>query len=56
LVKKQLAFRATTSQKLSDTLDEMKADSKLLKESPRILAVSDGITLIAYDPKEDESC
>lgn len=55
LVKKQLAYRAATSQKLSDTLEEMKADSKLLKQSPRILAVSDGITVLAYDPKEDES-
>ena len=55
LVKKQLAYRAATSQKLSDTLEEMKADSKLLKQSPRILAVSDGTTLLAYDPKEDET-
>lgn len=55
LVKKQLAYRAATSQKLSDTLEEMKADSKLLKQSPRILAVSDGITVLAYDPKENET-
>lgn len=55
LVKKQLAYRAATSQKLSDTLEEMKADSKLLKQSPRILAVSDGTTLLAYNPKEDET-
>ena len=55
LVKKQLAYRAATSQKLSDTLEEMKADSKLLKQSPRILAVSDGTTLLAYDPKENET-
>lgn len=55
LVKKQLAYRAANSQELSDTLEEMKADSKLLKQSPRILAVSNGITLLAYDPKEDET-
>lgn len=55
LVKKQLAYRAATSQKLSDTLEEMKTDSKLLKQSPRILAVSDGTTLLAYDPKENET-
>ncbi|WP_446785451.1 class I SAM-dependent DNA methyltransferase [Macellibacteroides fermentans] len=55
LVKKQLAYRAATSQKLSDTLEEMKADSKLLKQSPRMLAVSDGTTLLAYDPKENET-
>lgn len=47
LVKKQLANRAVSSQKLTDTLEEMKADSKLLKQSSRILAVSDGTTLIA---------
>ncbi|MDD4403421.1 MAG: N-6 DNA methylase [Parabacteroides sp.] len=55
LVKKQLAFRSADRRQLPEILEEMKADAKIAKASPRILAVSDGEVVMAYDPKEDES-
>lgn len=55
LVKKQLAFRSADRRQLAEILEEMKADAKIAKASPRILAVSDGEVVMAYDPKEDES-
>lgn len=55
LVKKQLAFRSAGRRQLAEILEEMKADAKIAKASPRILAVSDGEVVMAYDPKEDES-
>ncbi|MFA6728898.1 MAG: DNA methyltransferase [Prevotella sp.] len=55
LVKKQLAFRSADRLQLPEILEEMKADAKIAKASPRILAVSDGEVVMAYDPKEDES-
>lgn len=55
LVKKKLAFKIASTELLLSTLEEMKADEKIKKATPRILAVSDGESLLAYDPKENES-
>lgn len=55
LVKKKLAYRSVSTEELSLALEEMKADVKIAKATPRIIAVSDGESIMAYDPKEEES-
>ena len=55
LVKKKIAYKVASTKQLLSTLDEMKADEKIKKATPRILAVSDGESILAYDPKENES-
>ncbi|WP_321426283.1 DNA methyltransferase [uncultured Bacteroides sp.] len=55
LVKKKLAYRAAPTEQLTSVLEEMKADTKIAKASPCIIAVSDGNLMLAYDPREKES-
>lgn len=55
LIKKKLAYKIASTIELLSTLEEMKADDKIKKATPRILAVSDGESILAYDPKENES-
>lgn len=55
LVKKKLAYQAASTEQLTSVLQEMKADAKIAKASPCIIAVSDGNVLLAYDPREKES-
>lgn len=55
LVKKKIAYKVASTKQLLSTLEEMKADEKIKKATPRILAVSDGESILAYDPKENES-
>lgn len=55
LVKKKLAYRHTPSAQLDTILQSMKTDARIAKTEPGIIAVSDGITILAYDPWEDES-
>lgn len=55
LIKKSLAYQAASTLKLTDTLESMKSDESIAKQKVRIIAVSDGITLLAYDTKEKES-
>lgn len=55
LVKKKLAYQAASTEQLTSVLEAMKADAKIAKASPCIIAVSDGNVLLAYDPREKES-
>lgn len=55
LVKKKLAYRTASTKQLLATLEDMKSDEKIKKATPRILAVSDGDSILAYDPKENEN-
>lgn len=55
LVKKKLAYKTAPTEQLLSILEEMKVDERIKKATPRILAVSDGLSLLAYDPKENES-
>lgn len=55
LIKKQFAFKPVTTIKLTEELEALKKDDKVAKQNPRIIAVSDGETLLAYDTKEKES-
>lgn len=55
LTKKQLAYKPVDTLQLTDELEVLKQDPKVAKQNPRIIAVSDGETLLAYDTKESES-
>ncbi|MBV5281057.1 MAG: class I SAM-dependent DNA methyltransferase [Paludibacter sp.] len=55
LVKKQFAYKPVTTIQLTEELEALKKDDKIAKQNPRIIAVSDGETLLAYDTKERES-
>ena len=55
LVKKLLAYRGVYTEQLTTVIEEMKIDQKILKATPRIIAVSDGEVILAYDPREKES-
>jgi type I restriction-modification system DNA methylase subunit len=55
LIKKQFAYKPVTTLQLTDELEALKQDAKIAKQNPRIIAVSDGETLLAYDTKERES-
>lgn len=55
LIKGLLCYQATTSQRLSDTLERLKRDEQVKKAAPKIVAVSDGQTLIAYDMREHDT-
>ena len=55
LIKGLFCFRATTSQRLRDTLERLKADEQVRRAAPVIIAVSDGQTLVAYDLRERDT-
>ena len=55
LVKGLLAYKACPTHLMDETLNAMKHDAALAKAAPRILAVSDGGRILAYDPKEQET-
>jgi len=55
LIKKQFAYKPVTTIQLTDELEALKKDDKIAKQNARIIAVSDGETLLAYDTKEKES-
>lgn len=54
IVKKLLAYSYCTTANLVDALENLKQDVKVLK-AVRLLAVSDGETVLGYDPVEEES-
>ena len=55
LIKGLLAYRPTSTMMMDETLNAMKRDTSIGKAAPRILAVSDGNRILAYDPKEGET-
>ena len=54
VVKKLLAYTHCATENLVDALEALKQDAKVLK-AVRLLLVSDGETLLGYDPLEEES-
>ena len=54
IVKKLLAYSYCATANLVDALENLKQDAKVLK-AVRLLAVSDGETVLGYDPVEEES-
>lgn len=55
LIKGALAFKCATTDGLMDVLGQMKVDERVRKAAPAVLLVSDGETLLGYDPSADES-
>ena len=55
LIKKQFAYKPVTTIQLTEELEALKKDDKIAKQNARIIAVSNGETLLAYDTKEKES-
>lgn len=55
LIKGLLAYRPSSTLRLLDTLDELKRHPQVLAAAPKIVAVSDGETLLAYDLREHET-
>ncbi|MBQ8673769.1 MAG: hypothetical protein IJ511_06955, partial [Bacteroides sp.] len=55
LIKGLLAYRPALTHLMDETLNAMKRDATVQKAAPRILAVSDGKRILAYDPKEQET-
>lgn len=57
LVKNLIAYRPSESENLDDLYDQievMKADSKISKHKPRLYVVSNGSSIVAFDPKEND--
>ena len=55
LIKGLFCFQPTTEVHLTDTLELLKKDGQVLQAKPKIIAVSDGKTLLAYDLREHDT-
>lgn len=55
LIKGLFCYRGTTAARLTSTLELLKRDVQVLKAAPKIIAVSDGMTLLAYDLREKDT-
>lgn len=55
LIKGLFCFKSTTTLHLSEELESLKADNQILKALPKIIAVSDGKTILAYDLREKDT-
>ena len=56
LIKGLFGYKSvSTTTSLTATLEEMKQDPQVVKAAPKIVAVSDGETILAYDMRERES-
>ena len=55
LIKGLFGFKTASKTNLISTLEEMKADVKVIKAAPKLVAVSDGDSIIAYDMRERET-
>lgn len=55
LIKGLLAYRECSTMLMDETLNALKADASVAKAAPRILMVSDGERILAFDPKERET-
>lgn len=52
LIKGLLCYKASTTLQFAGELDALKADAQVQKSAPKIIAVSDGQTIRAYDTRE----
>ena len=55
LIKGLFCYRGTTTTRLASELEHLKRDVQVLKAAPKIVAVSDGQTLLAYDLREKDT-
>ena len=55
LIKGLFCYRGTTTPRLTEELEELKNDIQVQKAAPKIVAVSDGSTLLGYDLREKDT-
>lgn len=55
LIKGLLCYKAASTVALTATLEGLKTDPQVAKAAPKIICVSDGITILAYDRRENDS-
>ena len=55
LIKGLFCFRSTTTLELSGELERLKTDAQVLSALPKIITVSDGKTVLAYDLREKDT-
>lgn len=55
LIKGLFCYRPAISTRLDKELEYLKSDIQVLKASPKIIAVSDGVTILAYDLREKDT-
>ncbi len=55
LVKGEFCYCVTTTLRLTARLEELKTDSVVVKSTPKIIAVSDGLTIRAYDTRQKQT-
>ena len=55
LIKGLFGFQAVSTAAMTTALENMKSDAQVLKAAPKIIAVSDGSSILAYDMRERES-
>lgn len=55
LIKGLFGYKATATTQMTSVLERMKSDMQVIKAAPKIIAVSDGVSILAYDLREKES-
>ncbi len=55
LIKGLFCYRAASTVRLTEVLESLKADGQVRKAAPKIIAVSDGDTLLAWDTREKDT-
>ena len=55
LIKGLFGFRDSATFRLTETLEQLKCDNQVRKAAPKIVAVSDGQRILAYDLREKET-
>lgn len=55
LTKGEFCYRPSSTERLAETLEQLKQDPQVLKAQPKIVCTSDGLTVLAYDLRERET-
>ena len=55
LIKGLFCYRAAPTTQLTNVLERLKQDQQVLKAAPKIIAVSDGKSILAYDLREKDT-
>ena len=55
LIKGLFCYRASSTKQLTNVLERLKQDQQILKAAPKIIAVSDGKSILAYDLREKDT-
>ena len=55
LIKGLFCYRTVRTMQLTEQLERLKSDPQVIKAAPKIIAVSDGKTLLAYDLREKDT-